>query len=236
MFSRNENSIFSHHAIILWKCVTENKKIELVPTAGGEAIICAAITFVFINKFPFNTIFCICNENSKKHIAIPNCLNYFYLVQILQARCSITSKTASWLYGTGGGFASLCNPSIALYVFLIGTKNWLKVDTATGRASFVGQQAMLPHVAQGMPLIKFLPVLVFIQTKHSVSFFYCVTQKGKTRWYFYFKLKEIKKSRSFLNRGETYWDDRKSECPNISENVSANAEDGCRILRVKLYH
>ncbi|XP_043271807.1 transmembrane protein 183 [Venturia canescens] len=57
-------------------------------------------------------------------------------------------------------------------------------------------------------------------------------KKGKTRWYFYFKLKEVKKNRYTASRGESNWDDEKSDSSNVSENVSANTEDGCRILRV----
>ncbi|XP_063985980.1 transmembrane protein 183 [Diachasmimorpha longicaudata] len=56
-------------------------------------------------------------------------------------------------------------------------------------------------------------------------------KKGKTRWYFYFKLKEINSSR--VPKKRITWDDeQRSDLTEMLEDVSMNSEDGCRILRV----
>ncbi|XP_011311828.1 transmembrane protein 183B [Fopius arisanus] len=56
-------------------------------------------------------------------------------------------------------------------------------------------------------------------------------KKGETRWYFYFKLKEINNSR--VTKPKIHWaDDQRSDITEMLEDVSVNSEKGCRILRV----
>ncbi|XP_015118281.1 transmembrane protein 183 isoform X2 [Diachasma alloeum] len=56
-------------------------------------------------------------------------------------------------------------------------------------------------------------------------------KKGETRWYFYFKLKEMNTSRAVKKR-ITWDDDQRSDLTEMLEDVSINSEEGCRILRV----
>ena len=60
------------------------------------------------------------------------------------------------------------------------------------------------------------------------------SQKGQIRWYFYFKLKEMSKNRT-VHREELDWDNERNDFVEMLESVSANSEDGCRILRVSFF-
>jgi len=56
-------------------------------------------------------------------------------------------------------------------------------------------------------------------------------QEGKVRWYFYFKLKEISKTRNNpLKRNIQQCD---TEFLEMLKDVAVNPEEGCKVLRVK---
>ncbi|XP_017793397.1 PREDICTED: transmembrane protein 183B isoform X2 [Habropoda laboriosa] len=57
-------------------------------------------------------------------------------------------------------------------------------------------------------------------------------KKGKMRWYFFFKLKEIPKSTNSSIKQETKINKEKTDFLEMLEDVAVNPEEGCKILRV----
>ncbi|XP_011692569.1 PREDICTED: transmembrane protein 183-like isoform X2 [Wasmannia auropunctata] len=57
-------------------------------------------------------------------------------------------------------------------------------------------------------------------------------KEGKVRWYFYFKLKEISKTRNSSLKSSIQCGVKKTEFLEMLEDVAVNPEDGCKVLRV----
>ncbi|XP_072752088.1 transmembrane protein 183 isoform X2 [Anoplolepis gracilipes] len=57
-------------------------------------------------------------------------------------------------------------------------------------------------------------------------------KEGKVRWYFYFKLKEISKTRNNSLKQNVQCDAKKTEFLEMLEDVAVNPEEGCKVLRV----
>ncbi|XP_015437309.1 PREDICTED: transmembrane protein 183 [Dufourea novaeangliae] len=57
-------------------------------------------------------------------------------------------------------------------------------------------------------------------------------KKGKSRWYFYFKLKEILKFTKHSIQGKPKTNGKKTDFLEMLEDVAVNPEEGCKVLRV----
>lgn len=57
-------------------------------------------------------------------------------------------------------------------------------------------------------------------------------KKGKVRWYFFFKLKEISKVSNTSLKTKSKTNNKKTDFLEMIEDVAVNPEDGCKILRV----
>ncbi|KMQ97058.1 putative transmembrane protein 183 [Lasius niger] len=58
-------------------------------------------------------------------------------------------------------------------------------------------------------------------------------KEGKVRWYFYFKMKEISKTRNnWLKQNKQQCDTKKTDFLEKLEDVAVNPEEGCKVLRV----
>ncbi|XP_019888427.1 transmembrane protein 183 isoform X2 [Ooceraea biroi] len=57
-------------------------------------------------------------------------------------------------------------------------------------------------------------------------------KEGKVRWYFYFKLKEISKTRNNSLKENTQCKTKKTEFLETLEDVAVNPEEGCKVLKV----
>lgn len=57
-------------------------------------------------------------------------------------------------------------------------------------------------------------------------------KEGKVRWYFYFKLKEISKTRNNSLKRKKQYDTNKTEFLEMLEDVAVNPEEGCKVLKV----
>ncbi|XP_015591498.1 transmembrane protein 183A isoform X2 [Cephus cinctus] len=57
-------------------------------------------------------------------------------------------------------------------------------------------------------------------------------KKGKARWYFFFKMKDVSNTQSISLKQLDRTGNRKPDLVEILEDVSANPEEGCKVLRV----